>query len=107
MEGVSEDACAALVDFNAHQLGMTATEFRNASGLPDPDQVTTARDMAILARAVMHDFPQYYHYFGTPRFAYNGMVFENHNRMLQTFAGADGLKTGYIGGSSFALATSA
>ena len=103
----SESAFAQKMTAKAHQLGMTATEFRNASGLPDPDQVTTARDMAILARAVMHDFPQYYHYFGTPRFAYNGMVFENHNRMLKTYAGADGLKTGYIRASGFNLVTSA
>jgi D-alanyl-D-alanine carboxypeptidase len=103
----SESAFAQKMTAKAHQLGMTATEFRNASGLPDPDQVTTARDMAILARAVLHDFPQYYHYFGTPRFAYNGMVFENHNRMLKTYAGADGLKTGYIRASGFNLVTSA
>jgi D-alanyl-D-alanine carboxypeptidase len=105
--GGSESAFAQMMTVKARDLGMTATEFRNASGLPDPDQVTTARDMALMARAVMRDFPQYYHFFRTPQFTFDGHVFENHNRLLKTYAGADGLKTGYIRASGFNLVASA
>jgi len=105
--GGSESAFAAKMTAKARALGMTATEFKNASGLPDPDQVTTARDMAVLAHAVIHDFPQYYHFFGTPRFTYEGHVYGNHNRLLRTYKGVDGIKTGYIRASGFNLVASA
>jgi D-alanyl-D-alanine carboxypeptidase len=105
--GGSESAFAEKMTAKARALGMAATEYRNASGLPDPDQVTTARDMSRLARAIIRDYPQYYHYFSTPQFTYDGHVFENHNRMLRTYAGADGLKTGYIRASGFNLIASA
>ena len=85
--GGSESAFADRMSKKARELGMNATEFRNASGLPNPNQVTTARDMSILAQAVLRDFPQYYHYFGTPRFTYEGQVFENHNKLLKSLCG--------------------
>lgn len=91
----------------ARELGMTHTTFRNASGLPNRDQQTTARDMATLARALIRDFPHYYHYFATPEFAYNGSTFVNHNRLLKTYPGADGIKTGFTAASGFNLVASA
>ncbi len=108
-EGVGESESTFVDKMNAaaQKLGMGSTVFRNASGLPDPDQVTTARDMSTLAVAVLRDFPEYYHFFGTPYFNYEGHVFENHNRMLKTYKGADGLKTGYIRASGFNLVASA
>lgn len=105
--GGSEQAFAEKMTAKARVLGMNATYFHNASGLPDPDQVTTARDMSVLARAVLRDFPEYYHYYSTPQFTYDGHVFENHNRMLRTYRGADGIKTGYIRASGFNLVASA
>jgi D-alanyl-D-alanine carboxypeptidase len=86
---------------------MSRTTFRNASGLPDPQQVTTARDMAKLAMALLRDFPQYYHYFGVRDFEYNGHVMPNHNRLLGEYPGLDGIKTGYINASGFNLVASA
>ncbi len=91
----------------ARALGMTRTTFRNASGLPNRRQKTTARDMAILAHALIRDFPQYYHYFATRSFKYNGNTFLNHNRLLRTYPGADGIKTGYIAASGFNVVASA
>jgi D-alanyl-D-alanine carboxypeptidase len=103
----SEPQFAWTMTRKAHELGMRHTTFANASGLPDPDQVTTARDMAILGLALLHDFPQYYHYFGTPRFYYGGAVHPNHNRMLGVYEGMDGIKTGYTRASGFNLVASA
>ncbi len=91
----------------ARELGMSRTAFRNASGLPNRRQKTTARDMAILARALVTDFPQYYHYFGTRKFKYNGYTFVTHNKLLRTYPGADGIKTGFIAASGFNIAASA
>jgi D-alanyl-D-alanine carboxypeptidase len=91
----------------AHALGMTQSTFRNASGLPDPEQSTTARDMATLAYALLRDFPQYYHYFGTRVFYYGRAAHANHNRMLNQYDGIDGIKTGYIRASGFNLVASA
>lgn len=90
----------------ARALGMANTVFRNASGLPNRRQKTTARDMATLARALLTDFPQYYHYFGTRKFTYQGNTFANHNRLLKTYEGADGIKTGYVSASGFNLVAS-
>ncbi len=98
---------AAAMTAKAQQLGMSRTVFRNASGLPDDDQVTTARDMATLALALMRDFPQYYGLFSTRSFVYEGKSFANHNRLLYRKGGYDGLKTGYIRASGFNLVTSA
>ena len=105
--GGNETDFAKTMTTKARALGMPATVFQNASGLPDPDQVTTARDMATLAQAVLRDFPEYYHYFATRQFTYEGHVFENHNHLLRTYSGADGMKTGYIRASGFNLVASA
>jgi D-alanyl-D-alanine carboxypeptidase len=91
----------------AKQLGMTATLFKNASGLPDREQVTTARDMARLAHALLRDFPHYYPIFAVQTYFYRGRPMENHNRMLANYAGADGFKTGYTQASGFNLVMSA
>ena len=96
-----------MMTLRARALGMTNTKFANASGLPDPEQRTTARDMAILARRILIDFPAYYGYFSTPNFIFHGRVIVNHDRMLQAYPGADGLKTGYTEASGFNLVTSA
>lgn len=105
--GGSEPRFADMMTVRAHALGMTRTTFRNASGLPDPDQVTTARDMGVLARRLVQDFPDMYHYFSTPSFAFHGHVILNHDRMLQTYPGADGMKTGYTVLAGHNLVTSA
>ena len=91
----------------AAELGMSKTTFRNASGLPHWRQRSTARDMATLARALMRDFPHYYHFFSIKSYNYAGRSFKNHNRLLNRYAGADGLKTGYIRSSGYNLAASA
>lgn len=103
----SEDAFARLMTQKAHQLGMNSTVFRNASGLPNSEQVTTSRDMAKLAYALMRDFPHYYGIFSVQSYSYRGRILENHNRMLGSYDGADGLKTGYTAASGFNLVMSA
>ncbi|MGQ0486281.1 MAG: serine hydrolase [Hyphomicrobiales bacterium] len=103
----SETGFAARMTRTAKELGMTKTVFRNASGLPDPAQVTTARDMATLSLRVQRDFPQYYPYFRINSFVYNGRTIRTHNRLLGRYAGTDGIKTGYIRDSGFNLTTSA
>jgi D-alanyl-D-alanine carboxypeptidase len=85
---------------------MTRTVFQNAHGLPDPNQYTTARDMAILGIALREHFPHHYHYFSTRSFTYNGVTYGNHNRLLGNVAGVDGIKTGYINASGFNLVAS-
>ncbi|HEU0157221.1 MAG TPA: D-alanyl-D-alanine carboxypeptidase [Stellaceae bacterium] len=105
--GGSEAAFADRMTRKARQLGLTATLYRNASGLPDPEQHTTARDVAQLALALLHDFPQKYRYFSTRRFDFRGRIISNHNHLLDWYAGADGIKTGYIRASGFNLAASA
>ncbi len=91
----------------ARALGMRRTTFRNASGLPNSRQRTTVRDMALLARALVRDFPRYYRYFSRRSFVFKGRRFGNHNRLLGRYAGLDGVKTGYIRASGFNLAASA
>ena len=103
----SEPAFADRMTAKARQLGMTSTVYRNASGLPDPDQHTTARDMAQLALALYHDFPREYRYFATRQFFFRGRLILTHNHLLDWYEGADGIKTGYIGASGFNLAASA
>lgn len=105
--GGTEQHFAEIMTERAHKLGMEDTTFRNASGLPNPHQKTTARDLAILARALIKDFPQYYHLFSTTEFTYNGRVHTSHNRLNNWYPGADGIKTGYIRASGFNLVTSA
>jgi D-alanyl-D-alanine carboxypeptidase len=104
--GGSEDKFARLMTKTAKQLGMKQTVFKNASGLPNSGQLTTARDMAILARALMSRFPDYYEFFNTQSFRYNGRTYQTHNRVLKNYPGADGLKTGYTRASGYNLATS-
>jgi D-alanyl-D-alanine carboxypeptidase len=103
----SEPAFADRMTARARQLGMTSTVYRNASGLPDPEQRTTARDVAQLALALYHDFPREYRYFATRQFFFRGRVILTHNHLLDWYDGADGIKTGYIGASGFNLAASA
>lgn len=91
----------------ADELGLTDTVFRNASGLPNSRQVTTARDMARLAVALHRDFPQYYHYFEETSFRYRGRTYRNHNSLVGRVNGVDGLKTGYIRASGFNVVVSA
>lgn len=102
-----EDAFAARMTAKAAALGMARTRFANASGLPDPDQITTARDMARLAEALVEDFPELYAFFAMPRFEWAGEIHVNHNNILGLVEGADGLKTGYTRGSGYNLAASA
>ena len=105
--GGEEGRFAQMMTLRARALGMTSTTFRNASGLPDPGQVTTARDLALLARRLIRDFPDDYHYFSTPSFRFHGRTIFNHDHMLERYPGADGLKTGYIQSAGFNLVTSA
>src|SRR5215831_17657979 len=90
----------------AHELGMVNTNFHNASGLPDKQQLTTARDMAILGRHLAYDFPEYYHYFSTPSFVFQGRTHAQHDNLLLAFNGTDGIKTGYTRDSGFNLVSS-
>jgi D-alanyl-D-alanine carboxypeptidase len=105
--GGSESHFAVKMTQKAHELGMTATTFRNASGLPDAQQVTSARDMLTLSARVIQDFPQYYHYFSLQEFVYRGKTHTSHNRLVKNYPGADGLKTGFIRASGFNVATTA
>lgn len=103
----SERAFAERMTEKARELDMTNTTYRNASGLPNPGQLTTARDLAKLAQALYRDFPKEYAYFATEEFTYHGATYINHNRLMQAFEGMDGIKTGYIRASGFNLAASA
>lgn len=102
----SESAFARLMTQRAHQIGMTHTTFRNAHGLPNSGQTTTARDLAKLGRAIQDRFPQYFHYFKTRSFTYKGRRYGNHNHLLGRIDGVDGIKTGYTRASGFNLLTS-
>src|SRR6185437_5176833 len=108
-EGIAgnEHAFAERMNQKARALGMTRTNFRNASGLPNPAQSTTARDLAKLAIALYRDFPKEYAYFATDEFTYNGVTHANHNHLMDAFEGMDGIKTGYIRAAGFNLAASA
>ncbi len=105
--GGDEVRFAQLMTQQARALGMNNTTFRNASGLPDPDQVTTAHDLGILARRLINDFPGYYHYFDVPQFYFHRRLIPNHDPMLKIYSGADGLKTGYTDLAGRNLVTSA
>lgn len=108
-EGIagSEAAFAEMMTEKARQLGMNHTVFRNASGWPNPEHVTTARDMATLARATIRDFPKYYHYYSEKTFKYSNIEQGNRNPLLYKDIGADGLKTGHAEVSGYGLAASA
>ncbi|MGH8012882.1 MAG: D-alanyl-D-alanine carboxypeptidase family protein [Candidatus Binataceae bacterium] len=105
--GGSEAHFALMMTDEARQLGMTQTVFRNASGLPNAQQVTTARDMAALARALIQEYPEYYHFFSERSFLFHGHLVEGHDHLLGEYPGADGLKTGYTYLSGYNLVTSA
>jgi D-alanyl-D-alanine carboxypeptidase len=105
--GGSEAAFAQRMTAKAGELGMSRTAFRNASGLPDPEQVTTARDMAVLAKALLENYPQYYHFFSTTSFTFGGQTFGTINGILSRYDGADGIKTGFTCGSGYNLVASA
>jgi D-alanyl-D-alanine carboxypeptidase len=104
--GGSEEAFAAQMTQKAHALGMSRTTYVNASGLPDDDQITTARDQALLGRAIQDRFPRYYRYFSTTAFSFHGRTIHGHNHLLGSVAGVDGIKTGYTRASGFNLITS-
>jgi D-alanyl-D-alanine carboxypeptidase len=105
--GGTEDDFAAMMTAKARSIGMRGTVFRNASGLPDPGQVTTARDMALLGLSLRQRFPQYYSYFSVTSFAYRGRMIRGHNDLIGGVDGVDGIKTGYTRASGFNVVTSA
>lgn len=104
--GGTEDVFAARMTARARELGMSNTLFRNANGLPNDEQVTSANDMAKLGLALMRDHPTYYPMFSTQKWRYGGKVITNHNRMLGRYEGTNGIKTGYIRASGFNLVVS-
>jgi D-alanyl-D-alanine carboxypeptidase len=104
--GGSEHDFAEMMTAKAHALGMTRTLYRNASGLPSDEQVTTARDQATLGRTIQQRFPRYYKYFSTPSFTWKGETLRNHNHLLGRIEGMDGIKTGYTQASGFNLVAS-
>src|SRR6266508_5457845 len=104
--GGSEEEFAKLMTSKARALGMTGTNYVNASGLPAEEQITTARDQAVLGRAIQHRFPGYYQYFATPSFHYKGLEMHNHNALLREVNGVDGIKTGYTEASGYNLVSS-
>lgn len=105
--GGSEERFGQMMTAKARSIGMSRSVFRNASGLPNPQQVTTARDLVTLGRVIHDRFPRFYHYFGTRNFEFDGYVYRNHNRLLGRIEGVDGIKTGYTRASGFNLLTSA
>jgi D-alanyl-D-alanine carboxypeptidase len=104
--GQTEDNFADMMTRKARELGMASTLYRNASGLPNDEQVTTAHDLTILGRTLEERFPRYFHYFSTAQFDFDGEVIGNHNHLLGRVDGVDGIKTGYTQASGFNLLTS-
>lgn len=104
--GGSESRFTTLMNLRAQELGMRNTHFANANGLPNTRNISTARDIAILSRAAMRDYPQYYHYFSQRSFTFRGRYIRNHNHMLDGVPGVDGLKTGFTNASGFNIAIS-
>ncbi len=105
--GGTEEGFAVKMTAKARELGMKKTVFHNASGLPDPRQRTTARDLAVLGLALKRDFPQYYPFFKTEAFTFRDKTYTTHNRVMTRYEGVDGIKTGYIRASGFNLVSSA
>jgi D-alanyl-D-alanine carboxypeptidase len=103
----SEKDFSELMTQEANRLGMRHTVFKNASGISDKDQLTTAFDMAILGASIMRDYPDYYHYFSLREFNFHKKVFKNHNHLLGKYEGCDGIKTGFTAASGFNLLSSA
>lgn len=108
-EGLAKDEreFAKLMTAKAKKLGMKKTTFKNASGLNNSQQFSTARDMAILGSAIYHHFPKYYKWFSMQKFSYQGRTYYTHNHVLKLFKGADGMKTGYLAAAGFNIVTSA
>jgi D-alanyl-D-alanine carboxypeptidase len=104
--GGTESEFAKLMTQKAHALGMSRTTYVNASGLPDDDQITTARDQALLGRVIQDRFPRYYKYFSTPSFVFHGETIRTHDHLLGKVEGVDGIKTGFTRASGFNLVTS-
>ena len=105
--GGDETSFAARMTSTARRLGMSGSSFHNATGLPDPEQTTTARDMALLARALIGEFPQYYHFFSARSMSYLGGSLPSINAILYLYPGADGMKTGFTCSSGYNLVASA
>jgi D-alanyl-D-alanine carboxypeptidase (penicillin-binding protein 5/6) len=108
-EGLANDEAAFAKEMTkrGRELGLRNTVFRNATGWPDPEHLTTARDLALLAQRTIEDFPQYYHYYSEKEFTYNGIRQANRNPLLYKDLGADGLKTGHTEASGYGLTASA
>jgi D-alanyl-D-alanine carboxypeptidase len=104
--GGTESTFAKMMTKRAKAIGLTRTTFRNASGLPNRGQLSTARDMAELSQSLLRRFPSYYRYFSTKHFTYKGRTYGNHNKLLKTYKGTDGIKTGYIRASGYNLVAS-
>ena len=104
--GGSEKKFALLMNKQAKALRMNRTTFKNASGLPNRSQKSTASDLSRLAMALLRDFPEYYHYFSTKSFKYHNRTYRNHNKLLKSYKGTDGIKTGYIRASGYNLVAS-
>lgn len=105
--GGSEQHFTALMNAKAKQFGMTNTVFHNATGLPDDAQVTTAQDLAVLARHLIYDFPDYFAYFRTAHMTWRGEDINTHDMLIGNYKGADGIKTGYIDSSGYNLVSTA
>src|SRR5690349_6607590 len=104
--GGTESHFAEMMTARARQLGMRETNYHNASGLPDPLQISTASDLAILGRHLAYDYPQYFPYFALAGFNYKGTWYPTHDNLIGRYDGADGIKTGYTGASGFNLVSS-
>ncbi len=107
LKGGMEGNFAGLMTRVASEIGLTGTNFENSSGLPDDDHMSTARDIALLSMAVYKHFPQYWKYFGIRTWTYNGKTYTNGNRLLGTYPGCDGMKTGYTNKSRYSLVATA
>lgn len=107
LKGGQEESFADLMTRVAHEIGLTRTNFENSSGLPNDEHMSTARDIALLSMAVYKHFPQYWKYFGIKSWTYNGKTYTNGNRLLTSFNGCDGMKTGYTKKSKYSLVATA
>ena len=107
LKGGKEGSFAELMTRVAREIGLQHTNFENSSGLPDDDHLSTARDIALLSMAVYKHFPQYWHFFGIKAWTYDGKTYTNGNRLLTSFAGCDGMKTGYTKKSKYSLVATA
>ena len=107
LKGGQEESFADLMTRVAREIGLTNTNFENSSGLPNDDHLSTARDIALLSMAVYKHFPQYWHFFGIKSWTYNGKTYTNGNRLLSSFKGCDGMKTGYTKKSKYSLVATA